>query len=148
VLRIPRCLDNRLTDGGEVASLTRWPRSTTQKHTLTLTPVSCCHNVFRWLEPPVPCSCRYNRMKCEKILDTICCEIVTRRFGGWQSRWIPFPWTRKQTKPTQAVSDSRVIGSWRGAVMLTCIAHKRNVETCSCSVPGDPVHAISLPKLN
>jgi hypothetical protein len=30
-LRIPHCLDNLLTDGGEV-SLTRHPRSTPQKH--------------------------------------------------------------------------------------------------------------------
>jgi hypothetical protein len=32
MLRIPHCLDSRLTDGGEVVSPTHWPRSTPQKH--------------------------------------------------------------------------------------------------------------------
>jgi hypothetical protein len=32
MLRIPHCVDNRLTDGGQVVSLTRRPRSTLQKH--------------------------------------------------------------------------------------------------------------------
>jgi hypothetical protein len=32
MLRLPHCLDNRLTGGGEVVSLTRRPRSTPQKH--------------------------------------------------------------------------------------------------------------------
>jgi hypothetical protein len=32
MLRIPHCLDNRLTDGGEVVSLTHRPRSTPHKH--------------------------------------------------------------------------------------------------------------------
>jgi hypothetical protein len=32
MLRIPHCLDNRLTDGGKVVSPTQWPRSTLQKH--------------------------------------------------------------------------------------------------------------------
>jgi hypothetical protein len=32
MLRIPHCLDNRLTDGGKVASPTHRPRSTPQKH--------------------------------------------------------------------------------------------------------------------
>jgi hypothetical protein len=32
VLRIPHCPDNRLTDGGEVVSLTRRPSSTSQKY--------------------------------------------------------------------------------------------------------------------
>jgi hypothetical protein len=31
MLRIPDCLDSRLTDGGEVVSLTYWPRSTPSK---------------------------------------------------------------------------------------------------------------------
>jgi hypothetical protein len=31
MLRIPHCLDNWLTDGGKVVSLTHWPRSTSQK---------------------------------------------------------------------------------------------------------------------
>jgi hypothetical protein len=30
--RIPYCLDNRLTDGDEVVSYTRWPRSIPKKH--------------------------------------------------------------------------------------------------------------------
>jgi hypothetical protein len=32
MLRIPHCLDNRLTDGGKVVSLTHRPRSTPKKH--------------------------------------------------------------------------------------------------------------------
>jgi hypothetical protein len=32
MLRIPRCLDSRLTDGGVVVSITYRPRSTPQKH--------------------------------------------------------------------------------------------------------------------
>jgi hypothetical protein len=32
VSRIPHCLDNRLTDGGEVVSPTHQPRSNSQKH--------------------------------------------------------------------------------------------------------------------
>jgi hypothetical protein len=36
MLRIPRCLDNRLTDGGEVVSPSHRPRSTPQKHFLVL----------------------------------------------------------------------------------------------------------------
>jgi hypothetical protein len=31
-LRIPHCLDYRLTDGGNVVSLKHWLRSTLQKH--------------------------------------------------------------------------------------------------------------------
>jgi hypothetical protein len=36
MLNIPQCLDNRLTDGGEVLSLRRPPRSTCQEHFLVL----------------------------------------------------------------------------------------------------------------
>jgi hypothetical protein len=36
MLRIPHCLDIRLTDGGDVVSLTRQPRSTPQKHFISL----------------------------------------------------------------------------------------------------------------
>jgi hypothetical protein len=32
MLRIPHCLDNRLTDGGNVVSPTHWPHSTPQEH--------------------------------------------------------------------------------------------------------------------
>jgi hypothetical protein len=32
MLRIPHCLDNRLTDGGKIVSLTHRPLSTPQKH--------------------------------------------------------------------------------------------------------------------
>jgi hypothetical protein len=32
MLRIPRCLDNRFTDGAEVVRLTHRPHSTPQKH--------------------------------------------------------------------------------------------------------------------
>jgi hypothetical protein len=32
MLRLPHCLDNRLTDGGKVVSLTHRPHSTPQKH--------------------------------------------------------------------------------------------------------------------
>jgi hypothetical protein len=34
--RMPHLLDNRLTDGGEVVSIMRWPRPTPQKHFLVL----------------------------------------------------------------------------------------------------------------
>jgi hypothetical protein len=36
MLRIPLCLESRLTDGGEVVSLTRWQSSTLQKHFFSL----------------------------------------------------------------------------------------------------------------
>jgi hypothetical protein len=36
MLKIPHCLDNRLTDSGKVASLTHRPRSTPQKHDFSL----------------------------------------------------------------------------------------------------------------
>jgi hypothetical protein len=32
MLMIPHCIDNRLTDGGKVVSLTQRPRSTATKH--------------------------------------------------------------------------------------------------------------------
>jgi hypothetical protein len=37
---VVRCLDNRLTDGGEVDRLTHWPRSTSQKYVLLLVLIS------------------------------------------------------------------------------------------------------------
>jgi hypothetical protein len=41
MLRISHCLENRLTDGGEIGSLTSRPRSTPQtKHFLVLVSVS------------------------------------------------------------------------------------------------------------
>jgi hypothetical protein len=36
MLRMPHCLDNRLTDGGEVVGTTNRPRSTPQKHKLSV----------------------------------------------------------------------------------------------------------------
>jgi hypothetical protein len=38
--RVPHCLDNRLTDGGEVVSLTLQPHSSPQKHFLVLVSVT------------------------------------------------------------------------------------------------------------
>jgi hypothetical protein len=42
MLRIPHCLDNRLTDGGEVVRLTRRPRSTPQKHFFPASGIHFC----------------------------------------------------------------------------------------------------------
>jgi hypothetical protein len=39
MLRIPQCLDNRLTDGGEVVSLTPQLHSTLHKYFLFLPPI-------------------------------------------------------------------------------------------------------------
>jgi hypothetical protein len=50
MLRIPHCLDNRLTDGGKVLSLTHQPRSSHQKHYF---PVSGTHFCQRLTEPQV-----------------------------------------------------------------------------------------------
>jgi hypothetical protein len=43
MLRIPPCLDTRLTDGGKVVILTQRPRSTPQKHFSTY----CTHFCYR-----------------------------------------------------------------------------------------------------
>jgi hypothetical protein len=40
--RIPHCLDNRLTDDGEVVSLTRWPRSVSHKHCFSASGARLC----------------------------------------------------------------------------------------------------------
>jgi hypothetical protein len=48
MLRIPHCLDSRLTDGGKVVSLTHRPRSTLQKHYYS---VSGTHSCYRLSEP-------------------------------------------------------------------------------------------------
>jgi hypothetical protein len=50
MLRIPHCLDNRLTDGDEVVSPTHRPRSTPQKHFS----VSDTHFCQRLSEPQSP----------------------------------------------------------------------------------------------
>jgi hypothetical protein len=40
MLRIAHCLDSRLSDGGEVVSVTHRPRSTPQKYFLLVIPVT------------------------------------------------------------------------------------------------------------
>jgi hypothetical protein len=47
--RIPHCLNNRLTDGVEVVSLTHRPRSAPQKHHFS---VSDSHFFYRLSKPP------------------------------------------------------------------------------------------------
>jgi hypothetical protein len=42
ILNIPHCLDNWLTDGGKVVSLTRRPRSTPQKHYFSDSGIQFC----------------------------------------------------------------------------------------------------------
>jgi uncharacterized UBP type Zn finger protein len=42
MLRIPHCLDNQLTDGGNIVSPTHRPRSTTQKHYFSATGTHVC----------------------------------------------------------------------------------------------------------
>jgi hypothetical protein len=42
MLRIPYCLYSRLTDGGEVVSLTHRPRSTPQKHNFSVSGAHVC----------------------------------------------------------------------------------------------------------
>jgi hypothetical protein len=42
MLRIPHCLDNRLTDGGKVVSLTRRPCPTPQKHYFSASDAHFC----------------------------------------------------------------------------------------------------------
>jgi hypothetical protein len=48
MLRIPHCLDSRLTDGGKFVSPTHRPRSTPQKHYFS---ASCNHFCKRTSEP-------------------------------------------------------------------------------------------------
>jgi hypothetical protein len=48
MLRIPQCLDNRLTDGGKVVSPTHWPHFTPQKHYYY---VSGTHFFYRLCKP-------------------------------------------------------------------------------------------------
>jgi hypothetical protein len=48
MLRIPHCLDNRLTDGGKVVSPTHWPRSTRHKYYFS---ASGTHSCYRQSEP-------------------------------------------------------------------------------------------------
>jgi hypothetical protein len=48
MLRIPHCLDSRITDGGEDVSPTHRPRSTSQKHYFS---ASCTHFCHRLSEP-------------------------------------------------------------------------------------------------
>jgi hypothetical protein len=48
MLKIPYCVDNRLTDGGKVVSHTHRPRSTPQKHYFS---VSGTHFCYRLSEP-------------------------------------------------------------------------------------------------
>jgi hypothetical protein len=48
LLRIPHCLDSRLTDGSRVVSPTHWMRSTPQKHYFS---ASGTHFCYRWTEP-------------------------------------------------------------------------------------------------
>jgi hypothetical protein len=45
MLRIPHCLENRLTDGGEVVSLTQWPHSTPQKYFLFVSGTHICYRL-------------------------------------------------------------------------------------------------------
>jgi hypothetical protein len=42
MLRLPRCLDNRLTDAGKVVSLRHRPRSTSQKHYFSASDTNLC----------------------------------------------------------------------------------------------------------
>jgi hypothetical protein len=47
MLRIPHCLDNRLTDGGEVVSLTRRSRSTPQKYYISASGTHLCYRLSK-----------------------------------------------------------------------------------------------------
>jgi hypothetical protein len=47
MLGIPHCLDSRLTDGGEVVSLTHRPRFTPQKHSLSASDVHLCQRLSK-----------------------------------------------------------------------------------------------------
>jgi hypothetical protein len=52
MLRIPHSLDNRLTDGGEVVSLTHWPRSAQHKHSFSASGTHFCYRMSK-LQGPV-----------------------------------------------------------------------------------------------
>jgi hypothetical protein len=45
MLRIPHCLDNRLTDGGKVVSPTHLPHTTPQKHYLSVSGTNFCYKL-------------------------------------------------------------------------------------------------------
>jgi hypothetical protein len=47
MLRIPHCLDNRLTDGGKVASLMYRPLSTLQKHYFSASGTHVCKRLSK-----------------------------------------------------------------------------------------------------
>jgi hypothetical protein len=47
MLRIPYCLDNRLTDGGKVVSPTQRPRSTPQKHYVSVYGTHFCQRLSK-----------------------------------------------------------------------------------------------------
>jgi hypothetical protein len=42
MLRIPKCLENRLTDGGGVVSPTHWPHSSPQKYNFSASGARFC----------------------------------------------------------------------------------------------------------
>jgi hypothetical protein len=47
MLRIPHCLDNRLTDGGKVVSPTHWPHSTSPKHDFSASDTHSCQGLSK-----------------------------------------------------------------------------------------------------
>jgi hypothetical protein len=47
MLRIPYCLDSRLTDGGEVVRLTHRPRSSPQKHSAFVSVTRFCYRLSK-----------------------------------------------------------------------------------------------------
>jgi hypothetical protein len=67
MLRIPHCLDNRLTDGGKVVNLTQGPRPTPQKHYFS---ASATHFCYRLSKPKGLVSPEGLR-KLKKIIDLI-----------------------------------------------------------------------------
>jgi hypothetical protein len=52
MLRIPHCLENRLTDGGKVVSPTHRPRSTRQKHYFSGSDTHFCYRLSKTLVRP------------------------------------------------------------------------------------------------
>jgi hypothetical protein len=55
MLRIPHCVDNQQTDGGEVVSPTHWPHFTPQKHFYSVSGPHFCYRLSKpqgqvWLE--------------------------------------------------------------------------------------------------